>query len=161
MPPINDFPIFRGHLSPEMMTIKPATASPRFNAGMNPVLLAVSRLLESCPGLPQALSADALTETLADEPRIRMATRLALVKLATRCSQPEPVEPPREACAFCAPLIARRLERLSSAPDEEAMAGLVELAPQLRDLAGAMRSENNDLAVLPQALLELLRARLH
>lgn len=143
------------------MTIKPRSGSPGFNAAMNPVLLAVSRLLERCPGLPEVLPADELTETLADEPRIKIATRLALVGLATRCSQPEPTSPPRDACTLCAPLIARRLERLAAASDEEAMAGLVDLAPQLRDLVTDMRRENNPLVILPQALLELLRARLH
>src|SRR5690606_1629952 len=129
---------------------------------MNPVLQVVSHLLDSAPGLPGAPSAADLAETLSGEPRIRMATRLALVKLAARCEQPEPVAPEdAKICTLCAPLIARRLEQLSHAGDEEALAGLVGLAPQLRDLATDLRRENNPLAVLPQALLELLRARLH
>jgi hypothetical protein len=145
-----------------MMGIKFITASTRFNAGMNPVLHAVSRLLDSAPGLPGALSAADLSETLSGEPRIRMATRLALVKLAARCEQPDPVAPEDvKVCTMCAPLIARRLEQLSRAGDEEALAGLVGLAPQLRELSAELRRENNPLAVLPQALLELLRAQLH
>ena len=144
------------------MTIKSAAASPRFNAAMNPVLHAVSRLLDCAPGLPGALSAADLTETLSGEPRIRMATRLALVKLAARCEQPEPVAPEDlKVCTMCAPLIARRLEQLSRVGDDEALAGLVGLAPQLRDLSAELRREDNPLAVLPQALLELLRAQLH
>lgn len=144
------------------MGIKFITASTRFNAGMNPVLHAVSRLLDSAPGLPGALSAADLSETLSGEPRIRMATRLALVKLAARCEQPDPVAPEDvKVCTMCAPLIARRLEQLSRAGDEEALAGLVGLAPQLRELSADLRRENNPLAVLPQALLELLRAQLH
>src|SRR5690606_35135361 len=65
-----------------LTSVKSARRVPRFNAVMNPVLHAVSRLLDSAPGLPGALSAADLSETLSGEPRIRMATRLALVKLA-------------------------------------------------------------------------------
>ena len=122
----------------------------------------MSRLLDSAPGLPGAPSADDLTETLSGESRIRMGTRLALVKLAARCEQPEPVAPENaKVCTLCAPLIARRLEHLSRAGDDEALAGLVNLAPQLRELSAELRGEGNPLAVLPQALLELLRAQLH
>lgn len=128
---------------------------------MNPVLDAVSRLLDSNPGLP-ALSVDALAEALSGEPRIRMATRLALVKLAGRCTQPEPVAPENaRVCTVCAPMIAHRLEWLAQAGDEAALAGLVELAPALRELADELHREANPLVVLPQALLELLRAQLH
>lgn len=145
-----------------MMAIKPAPAGARFNAGMNPVLHAVSCLLDSPSGLPGALSVADLSETLSGEPRIRMATRLAMVKLAARCEQPDPVAPEdAKACTLCAPLIARRLEHLSQVGDEEALAGLVYLAPQLRELCADLQRESNPLAVLPQALLELLGAQLH
>lgn len=129
---------------------------------MNPILHAVSRLLDSPPGTPGGLSAAELSDSLSGEPRLRMATRLALVKLAARCEQPDPVAPDNaRACTMCAPMIARKLERLARADDAEAMAGLVELAPALRDLSSDLRREGSALAVLPQALLELLRARLH
>jgi hypothetical protein len=129
---------------------------------MNPILHAVSRLLDSPPGTLGGLSAAELSDSLSGEPRLRMATRLALVKVAARCEQPDPVAPENaRTCAICAPMIARKLERLARADDAEAMAGLVELAPALRDLSEDLRRDRSVLAVLPQALLELLRARLH
>lgn len=129
---------------------------------MNPILHAVSRLLDSPPGTPGGLSVAELSDSLSGEPRLRMATRLALVRLAARCEQPDPVTPENAmACTMCAPMIARKLERLASADDAQAMAGLVELAPALRELSEDLRREGSALAVLPQALLELLRARLH
>lgn len=129
---------------------------------MNPILHAVSRLLDSAPGMPAGLSAAELSDSLSGEPRLRMATRLALVKLAARCEQPDPAAPENaRACKMCAPMIARKLERLAKADDADAMAGLVDLAPELRDLSEDLRREDSALAVLPQALLELLRARLH
>ena len=129
---------------------------------MNPVLHAVSRLLDSEPGEARALPAGELATTLADEPRLRIATRLALVKLAARCEQPDEVPPQQaRACTLCAPLLARQLDRLSTLPEDEAVAGLVDLAPQLRDLTVELRKGGDSLAILPQALLELLRSRLH
>lgn len=129
---------------------------------MNPVLHAVSRLLDSQQAHLRDSPAGELAATLADEPRLRMATRLALVKLAARCAQPDPVPPGQaRACMLCAPLLARQLDRLSTLSEIEAMAGLVDLAPQLRDLAVELEQANDSLAIVPQALLELLRTRLH
>jgi hypothetical protein len=129
---------------------------------MNPVLHAVSRLLDSEPGELGALPVEELAATLAEEPRLRMATRLALVGLAARCEQPDAVPPEQaRACTLCAPLLARQLERLSTLNEDEALAGLVDLAPQLRELAAELRQGHDTLAILPQAILELLRNRLH
>jgi hypothetical protein len=160
--PINDFPKPFGHLTALMMAIKPRPRGARFNAPMNPVLHAVSRLLDSAPGSPGALSATELTDSLSSETRLRMATRLALVDLAARCERPTPSDgAPAAPCTLCAPLLARLLERLAGMSDEQALAGLVELTPQLRELADMLQAEAHPLAVLPRALLELLRARLH
>lgn len=160
--PINDFPKPFGHLAAVMMAIKPRSRGTKFNAPMNPVLQAVSRLLDGAPGTPNALSADELTDTLAGETRLRMATRLALVELAARCEHPNPSDGvPPAPCTLCAPLLAERIQRLAGMSDEQALAGLVELAPQLRKLADMLQAEAHPLAVLPKALLELLRARLH
>ncbi len=162
LPPINDFPKPFGHLAAVMMAIKPQSRGAKFNAPMNPVLQAVSRLLDGAPGTPSALSAAELTDTLAGETRLRMATRLALVELAARCEHPTPSdEVPPAPCTLCAPLLAERIQRLAGMSDEQALAGLVELTPQLRELADMLQAEAHPLAVLPKALLELLRARLH
>lgn len=162
LPPINDFPKAFGHLTAVMMAIKPRSRRARFNAPMNPVLHAVSRLLDRAPGSPGALSAAELTDTLSSETRLRMATRLALVELAARCERPTPSDGvPPAPCTLCAPLLARLLERLAGMSDEQAFAGLVELAPQLRELADTLQAQAHPLAVLPKALLELMRARLH
>ncbi|HMN63941.1 MAG: hypothetical protein KF786_12135 [Burkholderiaceae bacterium] len=162
LPPINDFPKAFGYLTAPMMAIKPRSRGARFNAPMNPVLHAVSRLLDSAPGSAGALSAAELTDSLSRETRLRMATRLALVDLAARCERPTPSDAvPPAPCTLCMPLLARLLERLAGMSDEQALAGLVELAPQLRELADTLQAQAHPLAVLPRALLELLRARLH
>ncbi len=64
LPPINDFPKAFGYLTAPMMAIKPRSRGARFNAPMNPVLHAVSRLLDSAPGLPGALSAAGAVQML-------------------------------------------------------------------------------------------------
>ena len=162
LPPINEFPKPFVHLTAPMMAIKPRSRDARFNARMNPVLHAVSRLLDSAPGSPGALSAAELADALSSETRLRMATRRALVYLAARCERPIPSDGvPPAACTLCTPLLARLLERLAGMSDEQALAGLVELAPQLRELADTLQAQAHPLAVLPRALLELLRARLH
>ncbi|MFA7665097.1 MAG: hypothetical protein WCY32_03160 [Burkholderiaceae bacterium] len=129
---------------------------------LNPVLDAVARLLDAAPGAPGGVPVTELAETLADEPRLRIATRLALVDLAARCAQSDPHSlEDTYPCTLCPPMIARRLARLSGASEENALAGLAELAPQLRDLAASLRQDHQALAILPQALLELLQTRLH
>ena len=134
----------------------------RFNAEMNPIFHAVSKLLDSGAGVPVELSSAEIADSLSHETRIRVATRLALVKLAARCEQTEvgSVEQARP-CDLCAPLIARRLQRLAEADESTAMAGLVERAPALEDLARELEQERNPMAAVPRAMLELLRAQLH
>jgi hypothetical protein len=129
---------------------------------MNVLLHAVSRLLVQAPGQPGGVSSTELADSLADENRLRLATRLALVKLAARCEQADPSEARTPGpCLLGAPVLARRLEALAVVGDDEAIEGLLVLGPELRDLDEALRRERNPLAVLPQALLELLRSRLH
>src|SRR5690606_16101238 len=105
-----------------LTNVKPLRRHPGSNSGMNPVLHAVSRLLDSQQANLRDSPAGELAATLADEPRLRMATRLALVKLAARCEQPDPVPPGQaRACMLCAPLLARQLDRLSTLSEIEAM----------------------------------------
>ena len=129
---------------------------------MNPIFHAVSQLLDSGAGAASELSSSEIADSLSNETRIRIATRLALVKLAARCEQTDvgSVEQAHP-CDICAPLIARRLQRLAEADDATAIAGLVELAPALQGLAEELEWERHPMAVVPRAMLELLRAQLH
>ncbi|HRO60123.1 MAG TPA: hypothetical protein PK177_13315 [Burkholderiaceae bacterium] len=129
---------------------------------MNPIFQAVSKLLDSGAGVPVELSSAEIADSLSRETRIRVATRLALVRLAARCEQGEvgSVEDAHP-CELCAPLIARRLQRLAEADESTAMAGLLELAPALQHLSRELEREHNPMAAVPRAMLELLRAQLH
>jgi hypothetical protein len=129
---------------------------------MKTVLHAMARLLDGSPGTPPDLPTSDLVDTLAEETRLPIATRLALVKLAARRSHDGAAPLAALApCPACAPPIARRLEGLAEADDPIALAGLVDLAPELRDLDRSLARDASPLGVLPRALLELLRARLH
>ncbi|KAA0218247.1 MAG: hypothetical protein DWB43_10570 [Lautropia sp.] len=151
---------------------------------MYPVLHAVSRLMERPRSDSRGLSAD-VTEALAGEPRLSMATRLGLVALASRIEAGDPDECARRWLrSFRATpesslhlrdhpggsLRARELpdaylpgllESLSHDDEPHAIEMLIVCAPALREMAEALGRKRDPYALLPLALLELLASRLH
>lgn len=152
--------------------------------GMYPVLHAVSRLLE-CPQSDRGGLAAEVTEALAGEQRLSMATRLGLVALASgiesadardctrhwlQSFRPTPesslhLRDHRGGSALAPGLdegyLPALLEALSHDDEAHAIEALVSCAPALREMAEALGRQRDPYALLPVALLELLNSRLH
>ncbi|MFO1299182.1 MAG: hypothetical protein U1F17_02090 [Burkholderiaceae bacterium] len=92
-----------------------------------------------------------------------MATRLALVDLAARCTTDPVRRSPAGAVHAALPhsYLPALLEALSRDDESQAIVALVACAPALRDMAQALARERDPYALLPVALLELLASRLH
>lgn len=142
---------------------------------MRLTLQAVSWLLEPSV-LRRVLDCATLVETLSQETRVPVATRLALVALAASSTAvPIAYAPPSMAATqvqlperresvpdgLRTHRLARELQRLAGAAEADAVDGLVNLAPLLRTLVHDLEQEHSPYSAAPRALLELLRAHMH
>ena len=127
---------------------------------MDPVLHAVSRLMQCPQADNRGLSAD-VTEALAGEPRLSMATRLGLVALASRIENGDPCGDSLRARTSSEHLLPQLLATLSRDDGPRAIEALVVCAPALREMAQDLARDRDPYALMPLALLELLASRLH
>lgn len=135
--------------------IKPGVPRLCSNVGMSAALHAVARLIE-CPPVREGLAAS-LSDALADEARLPIATRLRLVALATRLEAGDEcgcATGHHEPTEWIAPLVAAFLR-----DDDSAFEALVAYAPRLRTLA--THADRPACRLPASALLELLERRLH
>ena len=150
--------------------------------GMNPVLHAVSRLME-CPQPDSSGLAAHVVEVLAGESRVSMATRLGLVALASRIEAGDPEQCTRHwlrsfratpesslhlhdhrghaAGALPDAYLPELLESISQDDEHKAIEALLGCAPALREMAESLARQRDPYALLPVALLELLNSQLH
>ncbi|MCL4185398.1 MAG: hypothetical protein KJ011_18340 [Burkholderiaceae bacterium] len=151
---------------------------------MNPVLHAVSRLME-CPRPDSRGLAAHVVEVLAGESRVSMATRLGLVALASRIESDDPAHSARHwlrsfratpesslhlrdhrggtarASALPEAYLPALLESISRGDEQRAIETLLACAPALREMAESLARQRDPYALLPVALLELLNTQLH
>ncbi len=118
------------------------------------MLCIASRLLAGCPAGSEW--PEAVIDTLSLEPRLRIATRLALLRLSLADTAFRPGASMRELASM-----AGELDALIDQGHAAGLAGLIDLAPSLQILHRKLASEGNPLAVVPVALLELMRSQLH
>ncbi len=143
------------NIAPIVTSIKPARCPLCSNEPMSPALHDVARLIE-CPRARPGLAAH-LSEALADETELPIATRLRLVALAARleagegceCSREEP-EPDTWVAALAQAFLH---------DDSSALEALIAYAPRLREVAA--RAGNRACRLPAAALLGLLERKLH
>lgn len=124
---------------------------------MVPLVHAMFQLI-GCPAAGRPGLAHEISEALAGETRMPIATRLRLVALATRLEA-------GDGCGLrCVgrPLFEGVLGDAADAADEtQALAALAAAAPELRTMADDLAQRGDPCSLAPAALLELLRSRLH
>ncbi len=138
-----------------MTSIKPATRRLCSNEAMSAALHDVARLIE-CPRGRPGLAAQ-LSEALAGETDLPIATRLRLVALAARLESGDRCE-----CSATESAPGSWIASLAEAflrDDTSALEALVTHAPRLRSVVA--RAGNRACGLPAAALLELLERRLH
>lgn len=140
---------------PIVTSIKPARCRLCSNEPMSPALHDVARLIEcrrARPGLAVRLS-----EALADETELPIATRLRLVALAARLEAGERCDCSRDGSA--ADTWVAALAQALLRDDESTVEALVAYAPRLREVVA--RAGNSACRLPAAALLAVLERKMH